>query len=395
MKIMLFSDIPPCKNYTAGIVLNIMCDFLLEAGHELSCFTVKNKFVDAVIPEDKRARMAFAGVVKPQENWGSRKPTWLTSFCGNNATALFRLPKIAGSAADFARDQGAELIWCVVQGQTMIRLVRPMVKRANLPYVIQIWDPPHWWMREYRVDALTTRMVLDAYGRAIHRAECCITASWAMNEAYEKQYRCPRNVPVILGFPPERVQPAGIKQADEFVIALSGQVYAAEEITALCAALDRLDWRCDSRKLILRLYGREFNLPCLKSPHVENCGWVEQVELLPLLATADLLYCPYWFSEAYYQPAAFSFPSKLSTYLKTGIPVFLHGPEYASPRKFVEQHRAGYVCGTLDPDQIATQLTEIIKDPRRAAVGERGYQAFLENLTLTQMKDHFFSALHI
>ncbi len=95
MNILLFSDIPPCTNYTAGIVLNIMCDFLLEAGHRVSCFTVMDKSLDAKIPEDKLARMSFANVDKPRENWGLGTFKGLASFVGNNAAALFRLPLIA------------------------------------------------------------------------------------------------------------------------------------------------------------------------------------------------------------------------------------------------------------------------------------------------------------
>ena len=65
--------------------------------------------------------------------------------------------------------------------------------------------------------------------------------------------------------------------------------------------------------------------------------------MLPELRTADLLYCPYWFDPGFERPCRLSFPSKLSTYLKTGVPVLFHGPEYASPRIFLEQNDAAYI----------------------------------------------------
>ena len=40
MNILLFSDIPPCSNYSAGIVLMQECEFLLEQGHQVNCFAV-------------------------------------------------------------------------------------------------------------------------------------------------------------------------------------------------------------------------------------------------------------------------------------------------------------------------------------------------------------------
>ena len=133
MNIMLLTDIPPCKNFTAGIVLNIMCDFLLEEGHSVCCFCVKHPGVDAVIPPDKLERMKFRTVDKPRENWGTSFLRGAASFAGNNAAALFRLPAIGRQAAEFARENQVDFIWGVVQGQTLIKLVEPTARRAGVP----------------------------------------------------------------------------------------------------------------------------------------------------------------------------------------------------------------------------------------------------------------------
>ncbi len=395
MKIMLFSDIPPCKNYTAGIVLNILCDFLLDAGHEVCCFTVKDKSIDAVIPADKLERMRFSNVDKPRESWGHTMLKGLGSFVGNNAMALFKLPGIARKAGAFAEENGVDLIWSVVQGQTMIKLTEPVAHHAGVPYVIQVWDPPEWWMHENKFDKFTTRSVMKVFGKALKHAQCCLAASWAMAEEYSKLYGCKRAVPVILGFAPDRVQPKGKKRPGEFVIALSGQIYASEEFGALLRALDRMGWEYNGKTIVVRLYGRYFHLYFSAESHLEVRGWIEQEALLPELADADLLYCPYWFSETFRLPTALSFPSKLSTYLKTATPVLMHGPEYASPRRYIAQRGAGYVCDTMDPEGIQNILTLIMDQPskNRQAVGEQGYQAFLQTLTTEHMRAAFFDAL--
>ena len=110
-----------------------------------------------------------------------------------------------------------------------------------------------------------------------------------------------------------------------------------------------------------------------------------------------MLYCPYWFSEEYRLPSALSFPSKLSTYLKTAVPVLMHGPAYASPRRYLVEHGAGYVCDTLDPEGIQNTLTLIMgqTDAERRAVGEQGYQSFLQTLTAEHMRRAFFQSLGI
>ena len=205
MKIMLLTDIPPCMNFTAGIVLNKMCDFLLEAGFEVCCFAVKDINVDALIPPDKAEKMKFQIVKKPVEGWGHLKFGPIASYIGNHYTALFLLPKIACQASAFAKENQVDLIWCVVQGQTMIKLAEPIAHQAGLPYVIQVWDPPEWWLMENRFDRYTTRSVMKSFQKALHHSRCCIAASWAMADYYSQQYNC-KSIPVILGFEPERIQ---------------------------------------------------------------------------------------------------------------------------------------------------------------------------------------------
>ena len=396
MRIMLFSDIPPCTNYTAGIVLNLMCGFLLDAGHEVSCFTVKDRTLDTEIPADKLERMHFRNVDKPRENWGCTILKGAGSWLGNQGSAWFVLPHIARQAGQFARENQAELIWSVVQGQTMIKLTEPAARCAGVPYVIQVWDPPEWWMKENRFDRYTKASVMRAFGRALRHARCCLAASWAMAEDYAARYAC-RTAPVILGFSPERVAPVGVRRDDEFVIALSGQIYAQQEFSALLQALGRMGWQFGGKTIKLRLYGRYFHLYFAAPSHIEIRGWMEQAALLPELAAADLLYCPYWFSEEYRLPSALSFPSKLSTYLKTAVPVLMHGPAYASPRRYLVEHGAGYVCDTLDPEGIQNTLTLIMgqTDAERRAVGEQGYQSFLQTLTAEHMRRAFFQSLGI
>lgn len=70
MNILLFSDIPPCSNYSAGIVLMQECEFLLEQGHQVNCFAVVDALVKPEIPDRLKKSMKFKRVAKPQEDWG-------------------------------------------------------------------------------------------------------------------------------------------------------------------------------------------------------------------------------------------------------------------------------------------------------------------------------------
>ena len=396
---MLYSDIPPCTNYTAGIVLDKLCGFLLDAGHTVCCFYVKSKSLSPEIPSDKKKRMVFEQIIKPPESFGrlvSGKIGRILSLLGNNYEAFVRFPKIIRKAKIFSKANKAEIIWGVVQGQTMIKTLRPLAIKARLPYAVQIWDPPTWWFRANGFDKFTRRSILKEYGNVICNSMCCITASEVMNKEYITRYKPQRAVPVILGFDLSPII-LNVKDKNNIVIALSGQIYARKEFLALLSAINLLKWTHNDKRIVIRLYSKDLfviNNICFSDPlNIELRGWLSQEKLLPELATADLLYCPYWFDKEFHEEALLSFPNKLSTYLKTGVPVLVHAPDYASPRKFIEENNAGYVCGSLDEKEIADNLCKIFEDQNKYEVGKRGYKAFSEHLTIDIMRKNFFHAL--
>jgi len=394
---MLMTDMPPCKNYTAGIVLNILCGFLLDAGHSVCCFATTSEYLPHApeIPEDKISRMKFAYATMPRENHGHRAPHFLSSFIGNNRAALFDIPPIAKKIAAFSKENKVDFIWSIVQGQTTIRLASRVVRITKLPYAVHIWDPPGWWLRGNRFDKITTKWVLNKFEKIVRKSSCCISASWAMSEEYIRRYRCKKSVPVILGFEPRRVEPQEDKNHNCFVIAFSGQSYASEELNCLIVALCTLGWQHEGKDVVLRLYGREFQLTFAKDARIEMRGWVPYEQMIIELAGADLLYCPYWFTAVFEEEARLSFPSKLTTYFKTAVPVLFHGPAYSSPRQFIEKNGCSYIADSLDSEVMAETLRFILTDRNRATMGEKGYQAFLKHLTLDKMRENFFEALSI
>ena len=137
MNILLFSDIPPCSNYSAGIVLMQECEFLLEQGHQVNCFAVVDALVKPEIPDRLKKSMKFKRVAKPQEDWGGG---WRSRVM--NGAMARRLPMITREAAEFAKETETELLWIVEQGQSIILQARPLAKATGLPYVMQTWDSP-------------------------------------------------------------------------------------------------------------------------------------------------------------------------------------------------------------------------------------------------------------
>lgn len=393
MNILLFSDMPPCTNYSAGIVLDRLCGFLLDQGHQVNCFAVKMREVTPEIPDRLKRQMKFCEAEKPEENWGGG---WRSRVM-NGLMARTQLPRITEKAAAFARETGAELLWIVEQGQSMILQARPLAKATGLPYVIQTWDSPEWWMQANCYDEKTKAKVMREYGAALHDAECFIAASWNMEREFKEKYHCKRAKAVVLGFPVEELPPVE-RDAEKIVIAMAGQIYAIKEFEALVKALDGMAWRFNGREIFLDMYVKylpHLDLEAPLPPNVRLKGWRVQSELQYELKKADLLYCPYWFDEAYRTVAHTSFPSKLSTYLSVGRPAVVHAPDYSSIHQFAKAQNAAYIIGTNDPDEVRRELERILGDSRQEEMARRGLSAFKRFLTEDVMRRDFFDALGI
>lgn len=397
MKILLLTDIPPCENYTAGLALEKLVR-LLPAEDIVLC-SVVNQQLNPVIPDDL-CHIPSLFLKKPREA-GVR----LLPRGGGAATACFfevlqsvRTSRVLLPAIiDFARINRVEALWVVLQGQTMVRLARPLSRALDVPLFTQVWDPFGWWLRENHVDGWTRHRLLVEFDKVIRHSTACATASWAMSEIYTKKYGG-RNVPVIAGLPRELArQPAAQPHPDgDFVIGMAGQFYAQAEWRCLMQTLNQVNWTIAGRKIRIRVLGGRFLSETQSPTNFEYLGWQSQEETIRLLSEADLLYMPYWFSEEFREESSCSFPSKLVTYFASGRPVFCHAPAYASPAKYIKQHEAGYLCESLDSTIVLKCLEFAITDTAYyRKVASNGTYCFMRDFTLERMKESFMRFFNI
>lgn len=393
MRVMLLGDLPPCRNFTAGLVLEQLLPCF--DSHSLTAALVIDPTIvpkpDDLIPPSKTLRL-----VKPNEYRKEyrRLPNALAEFLARRAELSTAhtvdhdlLPKIVA----FGRQCGAEKVWATLQGQTIVRLARPVADALKVPLYGQIWDPLGWWLRAKNVDQKTSRELLLEFDRVIKRCDGVAAASWSMAERYRSKYGV-RAVPVIPGISDELRTPVTTTSSDggAFVIGMAGQLYALNEWNRLVDALSLLDWRVGNQPIRLRVFGNNFEL---HTPHRVNCefmGWRDQAEVVQLLARSDLNFIPYWFDPVFKEEAENSFPSKMSTYCAAAKPILVHAPDYATPTAYVRDNDIGYVAST----PTAAALAEVIRlaaldHNGRLLKAKRAAECFTNHLTTTCMRKSF------
>lgn len=393
-KVLFISDISPCKNLTGGIMNAQLIRFLLEEKEkvEVTYYCIEDKNLNPNLDHTAIDDITFIYKKKPSEVIGK-----------DNGQRKLRYniqkKKILRDFERYLDKNKFDKIMLVIQGEILTEVAYSVLKKG-LPYVIELWDPIEWWTKEHFFSEKREKEVISKYNEVLKNATKCITVSKAMSEYFKRELgiNCIEVMPPLKRKNVEKLR----KDKNKFTIVLSGQVYAKEELKNLFRALELLSWKLNNKKVYFEYYGGE---TCWNDFISEDSkyrdrvivhGFIDQNELLVKLNQADLLYCPYFFSdnEILKKVATLSFPSKLITYLSQPVATLVHGPEYANPVKFVKSNKCAYAITSDNPEQIAKELEKIATSNNDKII-ENAYKTFDKNFSYEVVKKNLFKALDI
>ncbi len=395
MKILLLSDIPPCENLTAGLVLSALVRFVPK---ESICFyIVLNPIIDIKLnPEFANIPMRLE--TKPNENWnflpqrrGLNKLSRLITFAGEKVNEQFIVSKRIKDAIEFGKSQNVDRVWAVLQGQTTIRMAEAVAKGLEVPLHTHVWDPFSWWADAHALDRVTKNRVQKQFNKAIKASQFVATASKPMAELYHSEFGV-NSVPVIASHPIELAKsPVTELTNDEgILIGMAGQFYASKEWECLIKMLECSNWRLNNKKVKLIVLGPQKPPGEYLDTNVKYLGWKDQKDAAYILSLCDILYCPYPFDKKLKEVSTFSFPSKFVLYLAAGRPIVFHGPDYASPTKYIADKQCGVVVGSLLPTTLYNTLENLINDRTLYSnCAKKAQTAFINDFTLNSLRECF------
>lgn len=396
MKLLLLTDIPPNRSFTAGLVLDRLCRFLPEGS--VACFAVVNPEIDVSLSADLPG-VSVHYVDKPRERAlaGARR-----SFLIGAAERLRGLydrhlatPHLIEEAAAFARREKVDAVWAVLQGQTCIQMAEPLARQLGVPLFTLVWDPLSWWLQSNGTDEATNRATRAAFDRAISASRAVATASWAMTEEYDRTYRV-FSVPVIASHDravAQRPEPR-LQRDGELTIGMAGQFYARDAWDDLLTALNAAGWSVRGRQVRILVAGHSAPPGEAPAGRVQTLGWLSHAELVRRMSECDLTFCPYPFDPALDEVSRLSFPSKVVAYLAAGRPVVFHGPRTASPARYLVQTGAGVVSYGPKAAAVFNVIDQLVRDPELyRSCAEGAVRAFERDFTLETMRENFYSFL--
>jgi glycosyltransferase involved in cell wall biosynthesis len=295
--------------------------------------------------------------------WGA-----LTAAAANEILFFPNLKQWVSAGVDFGREHQATKVLMILDSSVNIGIGSAIADSLEIPLLLLVWDAPEYFLLKEKVDRITRTKLLKRFYKTLRKAERVAVASRAMDLRYQQE--CGIETLILRqGFPLSAPHDAITchTSPSEFTIGFAGTLYAEAAWRALLGALDQVGWVLEGRRIIIRLLGPDFRLQSNSSAHMEYLGWRSQEESVRILSLCDINYLPYPFEPWLKDAALYSFPVKLSTYLLTGRPVFIHAPAYSSLSEFFHENPIGCLCESLNPDQILGALRTLVADPSEYA----------------------------
>lgn len=361
-KLLLLSGTPPGRDGVGSLYLRDLCR-AYPAG-KLCSFTAgpENSFR---LPEDLSS-LPYETYRWPHDR-GSRdfpgRLGSLQSAATFRYSLQFRRKSLRDAALGFAKRQSVDMIWAVLDTPIIYRLAVELADSLNVPLVTTVWDPPEGVCRLLGLDRLSRRAAAVGFEQALRQSQRCGVMSEEMQAEYGSRFGVDCVVVRHAPADSQRVSSRRQRPPDEPLrIGFCGSLYAADEWRALQDALDEAEWRLQGRDVQLRVLGHSLRINSSRRANVEFLGWRSTDEATRLLAACDLGYLPYWFDPAFRDSVRLCFPTKLGTYLASGLVIFYHGPQDASPPRFFERYPAAICCHSLNPAEIRKVLEAGVGD---------------------------------
>lgn len=362
MKILIVSDIPPCREYTAGLVEETFCNYLIKNNIRFSLLIVQSEVICANIPEYiKNYADSISFLSKRSEQCAGL--TASKKFLKLLSNEIYACHSLSKKAKEKYQNETFDLLWGIVQGQTMVSLVLALAKLLKIKYNVQVWDPPEWWLKEHNFSDFFYRRVLSKFKKLLSHSNYCLTASPAMSMEYYRKFGC-HTTELMPSLPEISNLKIGTTLHDSgrpYKIIFSGQKYAKKELFCFLKALDSLGWQYNGRKIQFDIYSNYLDhIIFSEFPLVRQYKWIDQSKLHEKIAGSDLAYCPYPFSEDMRLVSRLSFPGKLVSYLHCLVPIFFHGPAGSSITSFAQTNRFKFICESLDQERITEILLKAL-----------------------------------
>lgn len=313
------------------------------------------------------ARLPDGGYLEylPSASPLSRAMTSLTSRMGAwqiIKLIIYKYKKLnedARQVKDLMLTNGADSCWIPVSSPEGILLANNLQKNG-VKILITVLDTPEYLFKSKSLGNYVSDRMMTLFSELIRNANAVSVISNNMKERYQDLYRVKSTViRPIASNSADKKQPARHRKI--FRLVFAGSLYAKKEWNALLKALVMMNWSIADRYIVIYYLGAFPLRGAVIEPNVIRLGHRPLMEATAIIQKCDAGYLPYWLTGSDALVATTSFPSKLSTYIGCGLPIFNHGPEATEVTNIMKDHPIGVSCHSLEANEIISSLSLLVK----------------------------------
>jgi hypothetical protein len=282
---------------------------------------------------------------------------------------------------DLAKHHSADSVWITVSSPQCILLALALT-RYGLKLRVTIWDAPEYLLASQHISARTSKLLMGHFSEVMRAALSVSVISSNMQDRYRENCR---NSPIVLR--PLPATPLGRSRATQhrgsLRLLFAGSLYAKAEWNSLVAALEARSWRVSGRRVVIYFLGAFPLRGAASHRRVRRLGFQAPAAVGAIGNRCDIAYLPYWLSKDHALAAATSFPSKLSEYLSSQLPVLNHGPASSELTRVMKDHPIGVSCHTHSAHEIVSAIEQLATSEVREAASDA-----IKRLLATEFSPH-------
>jgi hypothetical protein len=376
--VLVVTDVGPTNSFAGGLVLSQIVGSLPKE-YDIDFLLVHNPTMGNYFINMYQTKSKIFRIRKPQEYWYRIWHSWIGEFLsGIDAEAIYsKIDRI------MAQDRYTDLIF-VIQGQTMIRVAEKFsVRPVRRTYIH--WDPWNWWAETSKVNALTKARIqmiesgLGSQGFHLVPSRNYIDYISATSN---------NSSPIYPVMPHVAFQ---TKASDSVRIVMVGQLYAQKELWQFLDFLDANLWSFGDREVSFDYFGGGL----IEHPKISHRGWIDPSMLSQALNNYDYGFLPYPTANSTKSVGLNSFPSKVSNYLSSGLPIIYAGSKL-SPVFGIIKSASIYFDLKSDNEKNAITFSMGIENWTSLARAARGtYQDYFSEEAFNKSLTPWFKFLQI
>ena len=296
---------------------------------------------------------------------------WLHSRFHRWASAALSLDAASriGIAQKAFREFRPEAVLTVAHDYSWITAAA-FARRHNLPLHLIIHDD---WPSMTRDIPPVDRWVRSQFCAVYRQAVSRLCVSPYMNAEYELRYGVTGSVLYPLRAPIKDLpMPLSkcISNRPELVFGFGGTINTGGHVKAILDLATALE----SSNGILNLYGPIARTDALKSglgrKNIRLCGLVPAEDFVQKLqAEVDVLFAPMSFAPGDRGNMRLNFPSKLTEYTATGLPILIYGPDYSSGVRWAVDN-PGVAEAAIDEFSLLDSIGRLANSNHRAVLAK-------------------------